>query len=163
MYAMYCVRDLFPQLKYGVQLIFGSGEETGFDDVTQFLKKNTPPPNVFSPDAEYPVVNIEKGRFMPVFGARWEKETELPRIVSITGGKTPNIVPNYAEAVIEGFLPKEINAFCSVYSDKTGLHRRCRYLDRRGRPEFLAGCYIPNSDGPVIIRSLPKQSACRQG
>jgi len=121
MYALYCVRDIFPKLKHGVQVILGSGEETGFDDVTQYLKKNTMPPNVFTPDAEYPVVNIEKGRFMPVFGAKWEKDTTLPRIISINGGKTPNIVPDYAEAVVEGFSIEDVEALCSDYSSKTGV------------------------------------------
>jgi len=121
MYAMYCVRDLFPNLKNGVQIILGSGEETGFEDIARYLEKNTTPPNVFSPDSEFPVVNIEKGRFMPVFGAKWEKDTALPRIISITGGKTPNIVPNYAEAVIEGFSAEDVESFCKKFSEKTGV------------------------------------------
>jgi len=121
MYAMYCVRELCPQLSGGVQLILGSGEETGFDDVSRYLKKNTTPPNVFTPDAEYPVVNIEKGRFMPVFGAKWEKDTRLPGILSITGGKTPNVVPNHSEAIIEGFSKEDAESFCRKYSEKTGV------------------------------------------
>jgi len=121
MYALYCVRNLFPQLNHGVQIILGSGEETGFDDVTQYLKKNTPPPNVFTPDAEYPIINIEKGRFLPAFGAKWEKDTTLPRIVSIIGGKTPNVLPNHSEAVIEGFSKEDVEAFCREFSEKTGV------------------------------------------
>jgi len=39
MYALYCARELSPQFKHGVQVILGSGEETGFDDVTQYLKR----------------------------------------------------------------------------------------------------------------------------
>jgi len=121
MYALYCTRDLFPELAHGVQVILGSGEETGFDDVTQYLKKNTPPPNVFTPDAEYPVVNIEKGRFMPVFGAKWEESSALPRVLSVVGGKTANIVPDYAEADIEGFTIDAVESFCKEYSEKTGV------------------------------------------
>jgi len=121
MYALYCARELFPQFKHGVQVILGSGEETGFADVTEYLKKNTPPANVFTPDAQYPVVNIEKGRFMPVFGAKWEKEKTLPRIISIVGGKTPNVVPNLAESVIEGYSAEDVVAFCREYSEKTGV------------------------------------------
>ena len=121
MYAVYCVLDLFPQLDHGVQLIFGSGEETGFDDVTQYLKKNTPPPNVFTPDAQYPIVNIEKGRFMPVFGAKWDKDTALPRIVSIKGGITPNVVPNHSTAVFEGISIEDADNFCQKYSEETGV------------------------------------------
>ena len=131
MYAMYCVRELYPDLSHGVQVILGSGEETGFDDVTQYLKKNTPPPNVFTPDAEYPLVNIEKGRFMPVFEAKWEKETDLPRIISITGGKTPNIVPNHSEAVIEGISIEDAQKFCIEYSEKTGVTLTVKSSDNK--------------------------------
>ncbi|MCL2628633.1 MAG: dephospho-CoA kinase [Oscillospiraceae bacterium] len=120
-YAVCCVRDLLGEVDKGVQLIFGSGEETGFEDIAEYLKKNTPPPNVFTPDSEFPIVNIEKGRFMPVFGARWEKDETLPRIVSITGGKTPNIVPNHSEAVVLGFSPAELEAYCKECSEKTGV------------------------------------------
>ena len=121
MYALYCARDLFPQFTHGVQVILGSGEETGFDDVSQYLKKNTPPPNVFTPDAEYPVVNTEKGRYMSVFGAKWDKDTSLPRVISINGGKTPNVVPNHADATVSGLSPDEVNKFCLEYSEKTGV------------------------------------------
>ena len=121
MYALYCARDLFPQLIHGVQIILGSGEETGFDDITQYMKTNTPPPNVFTPDAEYPVINTEKGRFMPVFGAKWEKDTGLPRIISVTGGKTPNVVPNHAEAVVAGFSSEDLEKFRCEFTEKTGV------------------------------------------
>jgi len=121
MYAIYCARDICPQLDHGVQIILGTGEETGFNDVLEYLKKNTMPPNVFTPDAEYPVVNTEKGRFMPAFSAKWEKETALPRIVSITGGRTPNVVPNRAESVIEGIAKEDADTYCREYSEKTGV------------------------------------------
>ena len=120
MYAAYCALELYPELKHGVQLILGSGEETGFEDITQYIKKNTLPPNVFTPDAQYPIVNIEKGRFMSVFGAKWEKDTTLPRIVSITGGKTPNVVPNTSEAVIKGFSISDVEKSCTEFTVKTG-------------------------------------------
>ncbi|MCL2201261.1 MAG: Sapep family Mn(2+)-dependent dipeptidase [Oscillospiraceae bacterium] len=120
MYAMYCIKELFPQLKSGLRLILGSGEETGFDDITRYLAKNETPPNVFSPDAEFPVVNTEKGRFAPFFSASWEKDTALPRIISVAGGKTMNIVPHRATAEIEGFTLSEAEGFCKDYSAKTG-------------------------------------------
>ena len=121
MYAMYCAREICPQLDRGVQIILGTGEETGCDDIAEYLKKNDTPPNVFTPDAEYPIVNTEKGRFLPTFNAKWDKETALPRIISITGGKVPNVVPNRAEAVIEGLTKGEAGAYCREYYEKTGV------------------------------------------
>jgi len=120
MYAMYCVNDIYPNLKSGFRLILGSGEETGCDDIAQYLSKNEPPPSVFTPDADYPVVNTEKGRAAVFFNATWEKDIALPRVVSITGGRTMNVVPNRAEAVIEGMTLDEAEPYCAEYSAKTG-------------------------------------------
>jgi succinyl-diaminopimelate desuccinylase len=119
MYAMYCARDLCPELRHGFRLILGSGEETGCTDVVNYISKVEPPPNVFTPDAEFPVVNTEKGRFVPFFKASWEEDKTLPRVVSITGGKTTNVVPNRATAVLQGIPLGEVEAFCREYTADT--------------------------------------------
>ena len=120
MYAMYCAHEICPQLRAGVRLLLGSGEEVGCLDIARYLEKNEPPPNVFTPDSDYPVVNIEKGRITPFFEAAWEKDETLPRIVSITGGKTTNVVPDRAKAVIEGISIIEAESYCREYTEKTG-------------------------------------------
>jgi len=121
MYALYCARDILPEMKNGVRVILGSAEETGLTDVAQYVKKITTPPNLFTPDATYPVTNVEKGRLAPVFSASWDKDTALPRIVSMTGGKTLNIVPDHAEAVIAGMEQSKAEDYCREFSAKTGV------------------------------------------
>ncbi|MCL2078602.1 MAG: Sapep family Mn(2+)-dependent dipeptidase [Oscillospiraceae bacterium] len=121
MYAVYCIKELFPDMENGVQLILGSGEEVGCDDIGEYIKHNETPPYLFSPDSEFPVVNIEKGRLLINFGAKWEKDMSLPRVVSITGGKVANIVPNYATAVIEGISKTDAASYCKEFSQKTGV------------------------------------------
>ena len=113
MYALYCVRDICKTLKSGVRLILGTGEETGCDDIKKYLEKNEIPPNIFSPDAYFPVVNTEKGRFALSFGASWEKSTTLPRVVSVVGGSVANIVPNKAIVIVEGFDKGFVQKFIS--------------------------------------------------
>jgi succinyl-diaminopimelate desuccinylase len=103
-----------------VRLILGSAEETGCKDIARYLEVNEPPPNVFSPDAQYPVINVEKGRYSPFFDAKWEEDLTQPRVISITGGKTTNVVPNRAEAVIEGLALDEVKGFSERYSKITG-------------------------------------------
>ena len=120
MYAMYCVSEIFPQLAHGCRIILGSGEESGCEDIAQYIAKVAPPPNVFTPDAGFPIVNTEKGRLAPVFGAKWQEDKTLPRVVSIDGGKTKNVVPEYAEAVVEGIGLDAAQQFCTEYSEKTG-------------------------------------------
>ncbi|MCL2152816.1 MAG: Sapep family Mn(2+)-dependent dipeptidase [Oscillospiraceae bacterium] len=120
MYAMFCARDICPNLKKGVRLILGSGEEVGCEDIARYRSENTLPPNLFTPDADFPVVNVEKGRITQFFGATWDKDTTLPRVISITGGKTVNVVPNQSMAVVEGLGISEAEAFSKEYSAKTG-------------------------------------------
>ena len=126
MYAMYCARELCPDLKHGYRLILGSGEETGCLDIKEYLKKNDPPPNVFSPDSDFPIVNVEKGRLLLMFKASWSEDTASPRILEIHGGETPNVVPNVCEAVIEGISLSDVEAFCKKYSAETGAEISAR-------------------------------------
>jgi succinyl-diaminopimelate desuccinylase len=120
-YALRAARELAPDLTKGCRLILGSAEETGHDDLTEYRKTNIMPPNVFTPDANYPVVNFEKGRFCPTFTAAWPESTALPRVMWIKGGQTPNAVPNYAEAYVEGLPLAYIQALCVVLSSKMGV------------------------------------------
>ena len=152
-YAVCCVRDICPELSHGVELIFGSGEEVGWDDIKQYVKKNTTPPNVFTPDAEFPIVNIEKGRFMPVFGAKWERDTSSPRVVSVTGGTTPNIVPNKAVATIEGLSLADVERFCSDFSEKTGATFTACASDDSCRADN--GLISITAEGTAAHASLP--------
>ena len=120
-YAMTAAREIAPDLKKTFRLILGSAEETGCADIAFYLNIEKPPRYVFSPDADFPVINTEKGRFVPIFGADWPEDKTLPRVISLKGGETPNIVPNKAEAVVEGIGLSEVSAYCSTYSRTTGV------------------------------------------
>ncbi|MCL2408637.1 MAG: Sapep family Mn(2+)-dependent dipeptidase [Oscillospiraceae bacterium] len=120
MYALYCAAELCPKFTRGFRLILGSGEETGCQDIAQYLEKAAPPTYVFTPDAGFPVMNLEKGRLVPVFGAEWEADSTLPRVISISGGATANAVPPLCKAVIEGISLAEAALLCRKYSEKTG-------------------------------------------
>lgn len=119
-YALSAAKSLAPELKKGCRLILGSAEETGHEDLMHFRKTHRLPPNVFTPDSNYPVVNLEKGRFVPTFGARWQESRALPRVVSVRGGMTANVVPNLARAVVEGLPLRHIAESCDDFSEKTG-------------------------------------------
>ena len=43
------------------RLILGSDEECGSSDIRHYFESNPVPPKTLSPDADYPVINIEKG------------------------------------------------------------------------------------------------------
>lgn len=61
LYAMRAVRELNIPLKYNVRLILGADEETGCRDTDCYYSHFKEAPCSYSPDGEYPVINLEKG------------------------------------------------------------------------------------------------------
>ncbi len=100
LYAMEAVKRLGIPLKRRVRLIVGCDEETGVESIIEYKKQQIMPKRGFSPDAEYPVINIEKG------GCHVKLTGRLPeegiRVISFNTGERPNVIPGEAEAVIEG-------------------------------------------------------------
>jgi succinyl-diaminopimelate desuccinylase len=46
----------------------------------------------FTPDADFPLIHIEKGHYHPDFGAQWESSDAKPRVAALTGGFRTNVV-----------------------------------------------------------------------
>jgi succinyl-diaminopimelate desuccinylase len=55
-----------------------------------------------------------------MFGANWEEEKELPRVISIKGGDTVNQVPGEATAVVEGVDIDIIEEFADMIAEYSG-------------------------------------------
>ena len=101
LYAMRAVKQAGIPLKDGVRLILGCDEETGMSDMRHYASRLKMPDYGFSPDAEFPVINIEKGgvhmRLSRLTGG--EDGAELP-VYSLYAGERPNVVPAEARAVV---------------------------------------------------------------
>ena len=102
LYAMRAVRDCGIPLKDGVRLILGCDEETGMQDMRYYASKEKMPDYGFSPDAEFPVINLEKGglnlllsKYVP------ENDESAIRILSLYAGVRPNVVPGTAKALLK--------------------------------------------------------------
>ncbi len=101
MYAMRCVRDAGVTLKDSVRLILGCDEETGMRDMRYYNEHTASPDYGFSPDAEYPVINIEKGGLSILLSKNTTGEdgVEMP-VYELYAGERPNVVPGLARAVV---------------------------------------------------------------
>lgn len=121
LYAMKAIKDLNIPLSKNVRLILGTDEECGSSDIAHYYKIEKEAPMTFSPDAEFPLINIEKGRLASEFKAEFKDENELPRIVSFDSGVKANVVPDKANAVIEGFKLDEVKDFAEKYTKITGV------------------------------------------
>ena len=100
--AMRAVKELGVPLKRNVRLILGTDEETGMRDVEWYYDRYPYAPNTLSPDADFPIINIEKGHYQPEFGCSWPTEDALPRVTAVTGGPRVNMVPPKASATVLG-------------------------------------------------------------
>lgn len=107
-WAVKAIKDLKIPLKHGVRLIFGSGEEVGLKDIAYYMSKEAMPQYVFTPDADFPVINAEKGRFCGRFSANFEHYKSGLELVRIDGGDTVNVVPDSATAIIRNTTHQDV-------------------------------------------------------
>ncbi len=121
LYAMRAVKELGIPLKKNVRLILGTDEECGSEDIEHYYSMEKEAPMTFSPDAAYPLVNTEKGRFPGHFTAKFEASDALPKLVSIQAGTKVNVVPGKARATVEGFDEATLSAAAAETEKETGV------------------------------------------
>jgi len=122
LYALRAVKELGIPLKKSARLILGTNEESGSRCIAHYYEKEKEAPMTFSPDGDYPVVNIEKGRLPGDFFAGWKFSGEKPEIYSVTGGKIENAVPSSAEAILLGMEESSILPQAEQVSEETGVN-----------------------------------------
>ena len=120
MMAMECVKALNVPLKRNVKLVLGTDEESGSADIAYYYAREPYAPYAFTPDADFPVINIEKGHYHPDFGAQWERSGALPRVAAMTGGFRQNVVPPEAECMILGLFDRDVRSVCDEVAQTTG-------------------------------------------
>lgn len=119
LYALKAVKDLNIPLSKNVRLILGTDEECGSSDIEHYYKIEKEAPMTFSPDADFPLINIEKGRLSAEFTSKYDEDKTLPRVVKIKGGVKANVVPDKATAVVEGFKLDVVKDLCKKAEEKT--------------------------------------------
>ncbi len=95
-HAMKMVRDSGITMNKRVRLIIGTDEESGFRCVNRYFEKEEMPAIGFAPDADFPIINAEKGIASILF-----KQKEViadGQLLLFKSGNRLNMVPDYAEA-----------------------------------------------------------------
>ena len=141
LYAMRAVKEAGIPLKDGVRLILGCDEETGMSDMRHYASKLKMPDYGFSPDAEFPVINIEKGgvnmRLSKVTGG--ETGAAIP-VYSLYAGERPNVVPAEATAVVglDTLTLDELNARLAAIEKAHEKFRLAAAAESEGRARITA-------------------------
>lgn len=102
-YGLKMLLDAGIPLHREVQFIFGTDEESNWECLTDYFQHEPMPTMGFSPDADFPIINGEKGMLDLRLGttATDDKDSTLT-LASFHGGIRSNMVPQSAEARITG-------------------------------------------------------------
>ena len=100
MYAMAALKRLGIPLKRKIRLILGTDEESGWEDMRYYREACGMPRSGFSPDADYPVINIEKGAMKVMIEGRLSDQGL--KVIRFDTGDRPNVVPGKAQALVAG-------------------------------------------------------------
>lgn len=130
-YAMRAIRETGTRLTKNVRLIVGSQEETGTEDIKHYYASQKPAPMTFSPDANFPLINVELGQFKAAFTRELDEASSrvTPRVTGLDAGIAINAVPQKAHVTFEGLdldLPpvkeaiRQVEELCGVSIQKTG-------------------------------------------
>lgn len=119
LYALKAIQDLGVSLEKNVRLIVGTDEECGSSDIAYYYSREKEDPITFSPDASFPVINIEKARLVGTLSAPFVAEA-LPRVREMDAGVKENVVHDQACAVIEGMEPDALTPFLRQAEKQTG-------------------------------------------
>ncbi len=96
LYALKYLREQAGALRYPIRVLMGANEETGMLDVEYFVKNCKKPVFCFTPDAEFPVCNGEKG----IFQGMLYSEKLSGKLLQFEGGVAKNAVPDRAAALV---------------------------------------------------------------
>ena len=109
LFALRAVKELALPVRENVRFIFGTDEENGSGDIAYYTKKEALPEKLFTPDGEYPVINLEKGMIRGEISAVCTHDGKKS-IVEFHSGTVVNAVPASAAAILRGFSESEISA-----------------------------------------------------
>lgn len=161
MYALKALKDLGIPLERGVRLILGTNEENGSGDLEYYEKVATMPKWLFTPDGNYPVINIEKGMVRGGFKYVANDSPER-KLIAFHSGKTINAVPELSHAIVSGIEKEEIEkaiacvgASCEVKISETEGGIR---IDTKGKSAHASTPEIGDNSLTCLLEILSSLS-----
>lgn len=114
-------------------MIIGTDEESGFQCVTRYFEKEEMPTIGFAPDADFPLINAEKGIAHLTFSGK-EKRSSDEQLLSFYAGNRTNMVPDEATATLK-------------YAEKSTNENFLKYL----KENDVEGTFTKNDNGIIIV------------
>jgi|GEM_PF-68710 len=117
LYGLKAIKDANLPLTRKIRVLFGTNEETGSQELHHYLEKEKPPVAAFTPDANFPIINGEKGITVFNIVKDVNVKTQGEYVVEyVKGGVAANVVPDYAEALLITTNGKEVEAKVNAFA-----------------------------------------------
>lgn len=120
--ALKMVKDAGFDFKRRVRLIIGTDEESGFRCVERYFQSEQMPDIGFAPDADFPIINAEKGiadiKYTLDFAAGGE-------LLDFTSGERTNMVPDRASAHL-AIGPQQMDAAFREFCQNEQITGDCK-------------------------------------
>lgn len=131
--AMKLIHDANIPLTKRVRMIIGTDEESGFQCVTRYFEKEEMPTIGFAPDADFPLINAEKGIAHLIFTSKEIKKSD-EQLVTFFAGERINMVPDEATATLK-------------YADKSTNENFQKFLNEND----VEGTFTETEKGIIIV------------
>ena len=152
LYALKFLKEEGVSLRYPIRALVGDNEETHMRDVDYYLEHYKAPVFCFTPDAEFPVCNGEKGQF----NGKLVSPVCNGEIKEFVGGVANNAVPDRASALVETDITKLSNA-PNITLEPEGNGVRIRGWGKSGHAAMPEGTINAIS---LIVNCLLKSGVC---
>ena len=152
LYALKFLKEEGVSLRYPIRALVGDNEETHMRDVDYYLEHYKAPVFCFTPDAEFPVCNGEKGQF----NGKLVSPVCNGEIKEFVGGVANNAVPDRASALVETDITKLSNA-PNITLEPEGNGVRIRGWGKSGHAAMPEGTVNAIS---LIVNCLLKSGVC---
>lgn len=133
-YALKSLLDCGYRPNRRIRMIFGLNEETGEESIAYYREHAEVPGFSIVPDADFPVVQGEKGIMVFDMVRPFGKvKKDGIRLVRAGGGSAPNMVPDRAEAVADaGERTEELMKRAVRFAEDTGYSLHAEILREEG-------------------------------
>ena len=121
LYGLKAIKDAKLPLSKRIRVLFGTNEETGSKELEHYLEKEKPPVAGFTPDADYPIINGEKGITIFNIVKDFNNKNQGENLIKyMKGGQAANMVPDYCEAGIVAMDAQNTIKLVETFAKKMG-------------------------------------------
>lgn len=121
-FAMKALKEAGFEPKKKIRMLIGLDEETNWNGMRYYLDRVESPDFGISPDGDFPVIHAEMGLLVFNLAKKLagDKNSKGLTLSSLKGGNAPNMVADYARAVVKADNYEKIKEVIKKYREDTG-------------------------------------------